>query len=1204
MKPIELQLAGLHSYREMQTVDFNSLCEQGIFGIFGPTGSGKSTVLDAITLALFGTVKRASGYQGVINQQESEARVSFTFEVGRGESRSRYRVERVLRRSGDYGAQTRNCRLIRIGPGDEVVMVDKDSQVKSKIQEILGLNAEDFTRAVVLPQGRFHEFLTLKPADRRRMLERLFELDRFGEQLKKRLAEMRGVTRSQLEQIIAEQKGLGDCSPAALKNAREEMETSCLFRKQQESIYRNARSEADKAREVWKLQEERDKFQRDLDMLQAGQADICRAEERLETAARAEFLRGMIEDVERGETDLEERRRRLQELQNKVQELELKTRAADAQARKRRQDRDDKEPALVKLSIQLEQALEEEALLDEWIEQERKYREQLDGYKKKMQRLCEQRHAMELEQEQTEKRLEELRTCQQEMLVTPEEEKRARRAGEIYREIMRLEDAGRDLQAQLKQAVKLRDRLQSREKELGPVTRKLETSIQAENKHLQYLQDHPPLSEGELESRAARLEQWKYTVERIQDLAGKYRELENEYRDWNKKYEELTRQKKECSLAVEILKKHAEKAALAVKKAREKLDKAREFNMAAYLAGKLESGSPCPVCGSVEHPAPVLAAGEELKPLQRTLEKAEQAEKEWQQKLAAEEGKVRRLDGELRALKPQGEKLLKEQETIRAGSGRLWTNLPDSWKEKQAGELPGLLQGEEQLYQARKEAVGTWKQQLEKTRTRQKKMQDKLDRLRPELARLESELEYCRRNAGELARNLKEINRERIKKEEELQPLLESAGLKGPGDVPAFCNNVEKKRKKYYRCREEEVKLEPLARETRESLQKVEQQLREVQWQSEVLGNKREELEKNIEKRRKGLASLTGGRRVKPVLKDVTEQLNSLRFAVDRAEKNYQNAVNVLSSARLKLEGEQNTFNTIEAQLNDLHTRLKQAAREYNFATPGEARDALLEPAERKKLKELVDNYRREEQKLKQRLQDAKDRLGERSLSMGEKKQVEENLQEAEKKLGLARQREGAAENHYKQLEERSDRWQALEEKRKGLSRREELLEELERLLRGRTLVEFMARRRLENLVTLASARLGRLTGYRYALELDGQGGFILRDDGNGGSKRPISTLSGGETFLASLTLALALSDQIQRRGKAPLEFFFLDEGFGALDDRHLETVMDTLERLPLEQVSIGLISHLPQLRSRLPRRLIVEPAGPGRGSAVYLERA
>nr|WP_238555846.1 SbcC/MukB-like Walker B domain-containing protein [Paenibacillus alvei] len=136
-----------------------------------------------------------------------------------------------------------------------------------------------------------------------------------------------------------------------------------------------------------------------------------------------------------------------------------------------------------------------------------------------------------------------------------------------------------------------------------------------------------------------------------------------------------------------------------------------------------------------------------------------------------------------------------------------------------------------------------------------------------------------------------------------------------------------------------------------------------------------------------------------------------------------------------------------------------------------------------------------------------------------------------------------------------------------------------------------------------ASERLKSLTKQRYALEVDSGGGFVIRDDGNGGIRRPVSTLSGGETFLTSLALALALSSQIQLRGKYPLEFFFLDEGFGTLDPELLDTVVTALEKLHSDRLSVGVISHVPELRARLARKLAVLPAEQaGQGSRIVME--
>ncbi|MEW5762090.1 MAG: AAA family ATPase, partial [Bacillota bacterium] len=348
MRPVELRLSGLHSYREEQVVDFAALCAHGIFGIFGATGSGKSTLLDAIILALFGEVPRAShGTQGIINQRLDEARVAFTFDLGRGAERRRYRVERVLRRSGEFGAATARCRLVLLDGPAERVLAEKDGQVKGALREIVGLNASDFTRAVVLPQGRFAEFLTLTPALRREMMERLFELERFGEKLRQRTDAALGEAQEALGRVRAEQEGLGNCSPAAVAQARRELEASRAAARQAGDAYRAALRRREEAAAVVQLQERRDAYRRRLAELEGREAEVALLEAKLGAAERAEGLRSLLEQQDRLQEDLFRRRELLAALARREEEAAAAAARAAEEAAARRRHRATEEPRLV-----------------------------------------------------------------------------------------------------------------------------------------------------------------------------------------------------------------------------------------------------------------------------------------------------------------------------------------------------------------------------------------------------------------------------------------------------------------------------------------------------------------------------------------------------------------------------------------------------------------------------------------------------------------------------------------------------------------------------------------------------------------------------------------------------------------------------------------------------------------------------------------
>ncbi|WKB35078.1 SMC family ATPase [Terrilactibacillus sp. S3-3] len=219
MKPIELTVQGLQSYREAQRIDFETLSADGIFGIFGPTGSGKSTILDAITLALYGKVERAAkNTQGILNQSEDHLSVGLTFELA-GKPPLRYRVERSYKRTKDGGLRSGSSRLFKYGEETEV-LADKDRDVTQKIQDILGLTHDDFTRAVVLPQGKFAEFLSLKGVERRKMLQRLFHLEKYGDELNEKLKHHFGEANRRLEIIQAREQTIGEASEEAVADLR------------------------------------------------------------------------------------------------------------------------------------------------------------------------------------------------------------------------------------------------------------------------------------------------------------------------------------------------------------------------------------------------------------------------------------------------------------------------------------------------------------------------------------------------------------------------------------------------------------------------------------------------------------------------------------------------------------------------------------------------------------------------------------------------------------------------------------------------------------------------------------------------------------------------------------------------------------------------------------------------------------------------
>ena len=141
------------------------------------------------------------------------------------------------------------------------------------------------------------------------------------------------------------------------------------------------------------------------------------------------------------------------------------------------------------------------------------------------------------------------------------------------------------------------------------------------------------------------------------------------------------------------------------------------------------------------------------------------------------------------------------------------------------------------------------------------------------------------------------------------------------------------------------------------------------------------------------------------------------------------------------------------------------------------------------------------------------------------------------------------------------------------------------------SLRDFALQSMFDLLITIANRQLSDITS-RYALRAVDLKDMVVTDLWNAGEQRPVETLSGGESFLVSLSLALALSELSS--GRKRLESLFLDEGFGTLDSETLDAALNALESLRLSGRTIGVISHIDQLTRRIPVRIDVKRTGVG----------
>ncbi len=228
MRPLRLDLAGFTVFRDETTVDFT---DADYFALVGPTGSGKSTVLDAICFALYGTVPRWGGARGIVNAlapSATEARVRLVFES----AGDRYVATRVVRRDGRGNVKTAGAGLQLMPPGFDAskldtgmdlddlgeVLAGTPAEMDRAVIEAVGLPYEQFTSCVLLPQGQFADFLHAKPATRQQILINLLGLHVYDE-VQTRATSRASTAETKLIVVDQQLAALADASDEAVESA-------------------------------------------------------------------------------------------------------------------------------------------------------------------------------------------------------------------------------------------------------------------------------------------------------------------------------------------------------------------------------------------------------------------------------------------------------------------------------------------------------------------------------------------------------------------------------------------------------------------------------------------------------------------------------------------------------------------------------------------------------------------------------------------------------------------------------------------------------------------------------------------------------------------------------------------------------------------------------------------------------------------------
>ncbi|HAT4138826.1 AAA family ATPase [Clostridium perfringens] len=1172
MKPIKLEVKGLNSFIDKQVVEFDKLTERGLFGIFGPTGSGKSTILDGITLALYGDIARKSS--NYINTNCDGVYVSYEFQIT-GNEVKRYRVDREFKRDNKSGGiRNKSSKIIDITGGVENVLEEKAKAVTSKCEEIIGLKLDDFMRTVVLPQGKFSEFLKLEGKERRNMLERLFNLRKYGDDLSSKLSFEIRKEKDKMNVLEGQLKGYEGISEEALKVKEEEIKEINLSIKSKEELLNKIKKEFEEAEKVWNTQKELYDKRIEEESLVSRSEEIKSFKERVEISNKADKvivfinnLEEILKEINKEDLKFNELNKKLEELTNLREENKLKFEEVSKK-------KEEKLPDL---------RLKKEKLLESQKERDILFQIKADGVKLKeaCKKIFEDRSKCDTKLnsiEENEKKLnEELKEKEErkEELFVHEEFKNKINSGlfilNSYEGLDKQFNEIKSEEIELKQYIK--NLTADKEKSEKDLKVKIESLSKTRDKLESLLKETPGDSNSILEK---------------QIKLGEYREKLNKYKEIKNFLEESLKSKNNFEEKLKAFENQKLLLEKEVRELKEYISKVKVEELAHKLRENLVDGECCPVCGSTHH---------ELNKVEKiNLEESN----EKTTLLESKEEKLKELILEFSKIEATLEYENKKIEELNISI-------------EEVGEV-----NEERL-KSLEEEFNTLKEKVEEFNLKKENLEKDLEKLKEEKNNLENifnkaEVILCEKivREKEIASKIKELDKELKLKNYELNSIKNELKIE---DIKLE-NELILKKEKEKNLLEKEIRI---LRTQLEESNKIKDELREKRdalkedylSQKSLLDGKVEvyrEKERMIKGSLKGLID-----EALPIEKiDIKGLLEDLQLEIDYIEKAYLN----LSEEKEKLEKAFNNMNqevaVTKERVNSLNLRKENEEKKVNlaleeegFKTILEVKEGILSKDEKEKLKTLIEEYHNNLIKVRANIELLIKKLNGKSLTeeewirvLQEKNNTEKELKEVEElKIRLVTE----SESIKKKLEEQRDILHIKAKQEHKLA----LLSDLEKLFKGKKFVEFIAANQLKYISIEASKKLKDITNGVYGLEVDENGKFIIRDYKNGGAKRDASTLSGGETFLASLALALSLSSQIQLKGTAPLELFFLDEGFGTLDDNLLDVVMSSLERLHHERLSVGIISHVESIKNRVPVKLILTPAEAGiGGSKVKIERS
>ena len=1214
MKILHIRLQNLNSLTGIWHIDFTdpAYAANNLFAITGPTGAGKSTLLDAICLALYGQTPRLGKVSKTSNEIMSRhTGICFAeveFKTVKGYFRCHWSQHRSRQKANGELQQPRHEIA---DAASNKVLENRIRNVAGRVEAVTGMDFERFTRSTLLAQGGFAAFLEASQNEKAPILEQITGTEIYS-QLSIRVHELRSEEQTKLEELEKSLTHINFLAPddedILVKLIQERDKESRLL----QTTITGLRKEESWLKNIGELRFQLEVHRKQLDEFNNEEKNRSREFEQLQPAIAAYKMEPLYLE----KNNLLERRNNAvlegQGIKKQLAVLEEQQGAYQSQYE-----------TVAKL-LQQNEAAQETGL--ELIDVIQTLDHDIDSSSDKRQ---ERNNQLIIEQKQ-------LKTEHTAIQTLKEEHVQAQNSndalGKYFKEHANderlMEDLGAlkiqistimDLHGQIRGFAKVQQTAKHDALTQNQAVEKLkikqasaQTEAQKNNDLLGRLdQEIKQILQGK---DAGRLQQDLFrtlnrqkTVQELLLFLGDHTTQTSRNKTLQKQLSETEKQYQETGTNLLLLntKQTTQLQEIEFMEINRRL--LARIQTLEEDRKQLKDGTPCPLCGSTDHPyqterVPELSKEEEnLQRAKATLKNIETEQREVTHQMTVAGELQNTLSRKIVELKTA--RLVTEKKGEQLLSGLDFPSLEDIEQD--------TITEEEQKLISRRQTLEQQCADLEKLNKELISAREKKDTLTQTGQTLEKELLTAEHLASAAL-----LERERVlQQEEELVNKLEllsndfskelavyGINENSPEHLPSIQEVLGKRVAEWKAKKDAASRLSSLLLTLDTTIDHKQKLHKKISGRITEQAKTCADIQKDLAALQQKRSTLFGRKETTKERKRLEQAVKDSRKVLTLSRQKFEDNEKLLMVLHTLEERLQKELKSLEQRLIAQGKRFNQALRDASFPSLDQFLMARMEPEKLEKLQTLHNDLQKRTTALQTLLHDKTATLQkeeEKQLSKEEAETVKKQIQEQEKQLGKLQEQAGAAREQLKQNElakAKSSEQLTLIGHQKKIAGRWKRLHMLIGSADGKKFRNFAQGLTFEMMINHANNHLARMND-RYILVRDKEQPLNLNviDTWQAGEIRSTRNLSGGESFLVSLALALGLSRMASKNVR--VDSLFLDEGFGTLDEETLDSALDALAGLREENKLIGIISHVGALKERIPLQIEVIPGSGGRSS-------